>query len=148
MMSDLESPGLTEVLMDLVCRPGTVKLDVRDGNRVLHLEHSDVVEVQRLATGGFPSPATQNVTVNVSADARAQSEVSFTVVLDQVVTAVRAERPDSVAEAETQCRVLQDESKQAHPSWNRVLGVLKWSMGFGKDVVLPVLVLIGQMRGL
>lgn len=143
-----ESPDLIHVLADLVGRPGTVKLDLRDGDRYVHLEHADLAEVQRLAADSLPSPAASNFTVNVSADARACSEVNYTVMLGQVLTAVKAKCPESVGEAEVQCRVLEGESRQAHPSWDRVLGVLKWSLGFGKDVVLPILGLISQMRGL
>jgi len=138
---------LIHVFMDLVNRPGTVKFDLRDGDRYLRLEHSDVVEVQNLAAGNAPQ-VVPDITVNVNNSASAVSAAYCAVTLDQVMNAVKAEHPESVGEAEEQCRVLEGESNQAHPSWDRVLGVLKWSLGFGKDVVLPILVLIGQMRGL
>jgi hypothetical protein len=147
MNGEAQSPDLIHVLMDLVGRPGIVKLDLRDGDRHVRLEHSDLVEVQNLAAGNTLQVA-PDVTVNINNSASAESAVYCAVTLDQVVNAVRAEHPESVGEAEEQYRVLEGESKQAHPSWDRVLGVLKWSLGFGKDVVLPILGLISQMRGL
>jgi len=148
MSGDVQSPDLIHVLMDLVGRPGTVRLDLRDGDRYFRLEHSDFIEVQNLAAGSASGQVGPDVTVNINNSASAESAVYCTVTLDQVVNAVRVEHPESVGEAEKQFRVLDAESKQVHPSWDRVLGVLKWSLGFGKDVVLPILVLIGQMRGL
>ena len=148
MTGEAQSPELIHVLMDLVSRPGTVKLDLRDGDRYVRLEHSDLIEVQNLAAGNASGRVAPNVTVNINNSARAESAVYCAVTLDQVMNAVRTEYPESVGEAEEQCRVLEGESKQAHPSWDRVLGVLKWSLGFGKDVVLPILGIISQMRGL
>lgn len=148
MSGDVQSPDLIHVLMDLVGRPGTVRLDLRDGDRYVRLEHSDLIEVQNLAAGNAPGQVGPDVTVNINNSASAESAVYCAVTLNQVVNAVRAEHPESVGEAEEQCRVLEGESKQAHPSWDRVLGVLKWSLGFGKDAVLPILGLISRMRGL
>jgi hypothetical protein len=147
MKNEPGSPDLIQVIMDLAGRPGTVRLDVLNGDRYMRLEHTDLLDVRTLATGNAPQ-VVPDVTINVNNNASAESAVYSVVTFDQVVNAVRVKHPESVGEAEEQCRVLEGESKQAHPSWDRVLGVLKWSLGFGKDVVLPILGIISQMRGL